>query len=65
MEIKKEVIMPSTVGSNKKSSKYETWEIDQKADTLIEAEKIKKDKPLFKLVMKELKKRKKALSELI
>lgn len=56
--------MPSAIGKQKKG-KYEQWEIEQKADTMIEAEKIKKDKPLFKLVMKELKKRKKALSELI
>jgi hypothetical protein len=58
--------MPSVVGTtSKKNTKYEQWEIEQKADTLIEAEKIKKDKPLFKIVMKELKKRKKALSELV
>ena len=59
--------MASSIGVSqpKKKTKYEQWEIEQKADTLIEAEKTKKDKPLFKVVMKELKKRKKALSELI
>lgn len=49
----------------KKKQKYEDWEIEGKANVMIEAEQIKKDKPLLKLVTAELKKRKKAINEIV
>ena len=54
--------MPST---SKKKNGYEQWEIESKADTVIEAEKIKKDTKLFTLVKAELRKRKKALNNIV
>ena len=41
------------------------WEAEQAADTLVRAEEIKKDKPLFKRAMTELRKRQKAANKLL
>ena len=60
--------IPSPIGVTrmaKKKQKYEDWEIEGKANVMIEAEQIKKDKPLLKLVTAELKKRKKAINEIV
>lgn len=51
--------------TNKKKG-FEQWEIEGAANTLVEAKVMKKSQPdLFKLAMKELKKRKKAINELV
>ena len=45
----------------KKKKKYDDWEIESAASTLVEAEKIKRDKPMMKYVKVELKKRQVAM----
>jgi hypothetical protein len=56
---------PVMAHSTKKDG-FEQWEIDSAADTLVNAETMRlKNKKLFKLAIAELKKRKKAISNLV
>lgn len=48
-----------------KKKKYDEWEIESAASTLIEAEKIKNNKPLLKLARVELKRMAKASNEAV
>lgn len=52
--------------AEKKIQGYESWEIESAADTLVNAKTMKlKETKLYKLAISELKKRKKAISELV
>ena len=58
-----EIAVPST---NKKKDGFDQWEIDQAADTLVNAETMRlKKKKLYRLALTELKRRKKAISNIV
>lgn len=52
--------------TKQKSEKYDQWDIDSAADTLIKAQTMKlREKKLYKLAITELKKRQKAIATIV